>query len=187
MDAHTPIPDPEGVEFAPGDHAGLGRRLLASAVDGVVLFVLWVVLFNVWLLLAETPGFNGATLGPAGMLAGFLYLGPLKRSRKGTLGYRLAGVRIVSLQGGRPSLLAMALRSGLYLIGNFAAVDFLWFLMVKRRQKLSDQIVGTYVVRAGAEPVGRGRVVAAYYAGLGYFLRMREVVPTKSDARKEAA
>lgn len=187
MDAHAPRLEPDGVDFAFGDRAGFGRRLLASVVDGVVLFFLWVVIYDVWVSLAETPGFNGATLGPAGLLAAFLYLGPLKRSRLRTLGYRVTGVRIVSLRGGRPSLLAMALRVGLYMLGNFAAFDFLWFLVVKRRQKLSDQLVGTYVVRAGAEPVGRGRIVTAYYAGLGCFLVMREVVPTTSGARKEAA
>jgi uncharacterized RDD family membrane protein YckC len=185
--ASAASPRRDGVVFAPGDLASFGRRLIASVVDGMVLFLIWAVVFNVWVALKGTTGFNGATLGPAGMLAAFLYLGPVKRSRLRTVGYRLAGVRLVSLWGDRPSLPALALRGGLYLLGGFAGLDFLWFLVVKRRQKLSDQLAGTYVVHAGAQPAGRGPVITAYYAGFGYFLVMSEVVPVLAPARKEVS
>jgi hypothetical protein len=62
-------------------------------------------------------------------------------------------------------------------MGGFPTLDFLWFLALGRRQKLSDQVAGTYVVRGAAEPSGRGRISAAYYTGFCYFFVVREVVP----------
>ena len=184
-------PNTEGIYYAPLAKAGFFRRLLASGVDALLLFELWYVIFAVWVLAGYQRGVpsEGALL--AWLLGVFLYLGPLKRSTFRTPGYLVAGVRIVNFRGGRPSLLAMALRCGFALPwSGLTFLDLLWFLVTGRRQKLSDDRARTYVVRVGAEPVGRGPIVAAYYAAFGYLIVFGEVVPRparSSSAVKESA
>ncbi len=170
------IPALEGIEFSADDYAGFWRRIVASVIDLIVLFVIYVVLFNVWLILAGPPWFTGHTFAFAIMIVAALYVGPLKRSWLRTVGYRVARVRIVNLRGARPSLTIMLLRSGLYMLGTgFALIDFAWLPGQRPRQKLSDLISGTYVVRARAIPTGHGEIVSVYYAMLCHFWIFREV------------
>ena len=166
----------KGVVFQPGDHAGVVRRLIASAIDGLVLFVGWVVLVSLWISMAGVPGITPWTLGPAWMLTAFAYVVLLKRSRLRTLGYRLAGLRVVDLRGGCPGLLPMTIRGGLYLLG-VAPLDVLsLFLGGRPRRKLTDRVAGTWVVRAEARPVGHSNLVTAYVGIFGHFW----VIPSAS-------
>jgi uncharacterized RDD family membrane protein YckC len=178
---HEPGSRAEGVYFARSDVAGLGRRLVADCIDATFLLVFWAVLINVWLAVGYQRGIAAGWAWVGWLLACLLFLGPLKRSWLRTPGYRVAGVRVVDLRGGPPTLLAMAARSALYLAGfYFILFDFVWFLLSRRRRKMTDMFAGTYVVRSGAHPQGRGLLVPAYYAVFGYFLVIGEVVPRQS-------
>ncbi len=182
-----PVPDSalEGVVFSAEHLAGFWRRLVASSVDCGVLFALYVTLFNVWLSLVGLPWINALTFLLAATLIAAIYIGPLKRSWLRTVGYRVAGVRIVNLRGERPALTMMLLRAALYIAGTgFALIDMIWILGQHPRRKLSDLVAGTYVVRISAQPMGRGEVVLAYYAIFGHFWILREVRPDSSMYRK---
>ena len=168
--------------YARADMAGLVRRLVAGGIDLAILLGMWVTLYSVWVAVGSERGIPGGWAYLASLAVGLLYLGPLKGSRLRTPGYQVAGVQLVDLRGRRPAWLATTVRGGLYLLGtNFALLDCFWFLVTGRRQKLSDQITGTYVIRFGALPTGRGRLVTAYYAGFGYFLVVPEVMPKVVD------
>jgi len=53
------------------------------------------------------------------LVAIWIYLAPIKRTRFGTLGFRLLGINIVSAQGGRPSLGVMTARMLLWILTPF--------------------------------------------------------------------
>ena len=106
----------------------------------------------------------------------FLYLAVLSRSRFGTLGYRVAGVRVVGLSGEAPTLGTMAYRSLFVVMGPLnGLIDLVWVVGDPCRQTLRDKIAGTYIVRRGAKPAGRGRVGRSTLSFLGYSLSVDEV------------
>jgi uncharacterized RDD family membrane protein YckC len=167
----------EGVYFAPGDYAGFGRRLVSGLIDAAVVYAAWLV---VWVAVALARSLlalpkHAVIVSMTGgwFVLGFLYLVVLKRSALRTLGYRAAGIRVIDLRGGPPSLFRMSLRTGLLLLGRgFMLIDLAWLLGRGSAdgQKITDMLAGTYVVRAGARPEGHGRIVAAYYGMLSHFL-----------------
>jgi hypothetical protein len=100
----------------------------------------------------------------------------LKQSSVGTVGYRIAGVRIVGLDGRPPSWLSMAVRLLFLLLGPFMLViDLVWISADKHRQSLRDKFGNTYVVKRTAEPVGAGNIVHCAYDILGFSFSFREV------------
>jgi len=180
MGSQESRPDPgrflEGVVFSDEHQAGFWRRVVASLVDFLVLYGLYVALFNVWLILAGSPGFNAFTFILAVTLGAAVYVAPLKRSWLRTVGYRVAGVRIVDLRGRQPSLLMLLLRGAINLVATGVVwIDFAWFLGQRPRQKLTDLLTGTYVVRTHAKPIAQSAIVPVYYALAGHFWVVHEV------------
>src|SRR5690349_18235971 len=101
-----------GVYFARRDCAGLPRRLLIIVIDLLVIFPVGVLIQGVWD--ATNPEVASPIPGLIWMAFAYLYLTLLRRSRLRTLGYILAGVKIVNLKGNPPSFLWMSLRLGLW-------------------------------------------------------------------------
>jgi uncharacterized RDD family membrane protein YckC len=169
----TPPPDSaraEGVFYAPADYAGFWRRLLSGLVDAVAVFAAVVV---VWFALSLARGVGPSPLAMTlvWFVLGYAYLVALKRSWLRTLGYRLAGIRVVDLRGGPPSLARMTLRSTFLVFGpGFAVFDLVWLRSNADRQKIADMVSGTYVIRAGARPCGGGQVVVAFWDVMCHFV-----------------
>jgi uncharacterized RDD family membrane protein YckC len=183
MSAQLPVDRREGVVYARGDCAGFFRRAVAGAIDAAVLLVFFFLLFNASLLLAFPPAAAGfsVTLGLYAFF--FAYMVLLKRSRFRTLGYRVAGVRIVDLRGERPSIPAMIIRLLLLAVGpGFTLIDLVYLLSDTRRRKLSDTLAGTCVVRSASKPSGRGEVVPAIFFVLGHVYYHRELKPIPEAA-----
>jgi uncharacterized RDD family membrane protein YckC len=115
-----------------------------------------------------------------------LYLTVLKRTDFGTLGYWLTGVKIVNLKGKRPSLWQMTFRFIMLILGPFNfIVDVLWLGGDEHRQTLRDKVVGTYVVKDEAIPLGEGEQTLVPYFFLTWCLMFREVkrgLPTETEA-----
>lgn len=144
-----------GVYYAENDVAGLAARLVALGVDVLLVAIVWGVLsFAVDLF--ELP--QSVANVPAFVLA-WVYLAWLKRSPVGTLGYRLCRLQVVDLSGERVSLASSTARFLFLFWGplNFL-IDLIWLSHDANRQSLRDKIVGTYVVRRGAGPVGSGPI-----------------------------
>jgi uncharacterized RDD family membrane protein YckC len=147
------IPTPEGVEVELV-LAGLGSRLVAALVDGLiqgsVLIALWVVG-----VFAAGPsdggGFVVAILVVLSFLVMFGYHVVFETLASGrSPGKRAAGLRVVRYGGEPPGFLASAVRNivrlvdflpGSYLIGVVS------ILVSSRNQRLGDLAAGTLVVR----------------------------------------
>jgi uncharacterized RDD family membrane protein YckC len=173
------FPDEEtGVFYSLSDLAGLGRRSLVLAVDLGVVFVVCGLVVTV-VPHAGIPQ-RLANFGAFGIA--WAYLAGLKAGPAGTLGYRLARVRLVTLQG-TPAGLGRSTCRFLFLFGgplNFV-FDLLWLTTDDNRQTLRDKLSGTYVVRRGASPAGSGAITySTYFIATMSFL-LAEV--TRTDAR----
>jgi uncharacterized RDD family membrane protein YckC len=107
----------------------------------------------------------------------FAYMVLLKRSKWGTLGYRWGGGRIVGLDGRTPGIASLTLRLAFAMIGPVNWVpDMVWLSDDPHRQALRDKFANTYVVKSGATPVGKGRIVFRNYEIICYNFLFREVV-----------
>ncbi|HYP08034.1 MAG TPA: RDD family protein [Bryobacteraceae bacterium] len=168
--------DSQGVYFRLEDYASLGRRLIAAAIDGVVL---GLICLGAMVAILGSLGFNRATLNAAIVVLLsilFCYGVLLKRSRYRTLGYRIAGVKVVGLDGKRAACSALAMRLLFLPLGPLNwIVDLAWVSGDPHRQSLRDKLAHTYVVKVGAEPIGSGPVLFRYYDVMGYSLLLREV------------
>lgn len=149
-----------GVYYAENDVAGLVARLVALAVDVLLVAAAWGALSLV-VGFVELPQ---SVANVAAFVLAWAYLAWLKRSPIGTLGYRLCRLQVVDLSGGRVSLASSTARFLFLFWGplNFL-IDLIWLSHDANRQSLRDKIVGTYVVRRGAGPVGSGPIAYPTY------------------------
>lgn len=124
----------ELVWFHPQDYASLGRRLAACLVDNIVVVAAFFAV--PWLISKYLP--TPATTQPAHKMvtAGLIvaaaifwaiiaipYHIGMRRTRRGTIGYRLAGIRLINMHNARPDtgVLFKRLLLSLVLPGIFAA------------------------------------------------------------------
>jgi uncharacterized RDD family membrane protein YckC len=110
------------------------------------------------------------------VLVWFGYFVLLKGSRYRTLGYVVAGTRIVNLGGDRAGYGNLTMRL-LFVIGGpmNALFDIFWLTGDKDRQALRDKFAATYVVRQGAVPAGQGPIRVRTYTFWGMTFLFREV------------
>jgi uncharacterized RDD family membrane protein YckC len=166
----------EGVYYASRDYAGLMRRCIIIGVDLLVIWFAWVMTIVLLFDLPKEMGHVTTSKLVVLSVLSYLYLVLVKRSDWGTVGYRLTGVRIVNLEGKRPSLYQMTLRFFLLILGPiYIVLDVLWLGGDDNRQTLRDKIVGTYVIRDDALPAGRGLQQLVPYYLFGWSFVFREV------------
>jgi len=91
------------------------------------------------------------------------YLAGLKATGLATLGYRLANVELVDLQGRRVGLWRCTHRFLVLFAAPFNLLDLTWLTHDPNRQTLRDKVAGTYVVRRGARPLGSGSLTYPTY------------------------
>jgi uncharacterized RDD family membrane protein YckC len=166
----------EGVYYALDDYAGVGRRLVILTIDGIITLALLAVTLASFLYLTPNSrrGFQLHML--VFVCVAFLYLAVLARSTWGTLGYKLMGVRIVSLTGQVPKLGSMAYRTLFAVLGPMnGLLDIAWLAGDANRQSVRDKLAGTYIVKQSAVPAGRGRLRRATLSVFGYTIMVQEV------------
>jgi len=102
----------------------------------------------------------------------------LRRTRGGTLGNRLTGVRLIDCYNEPPPwrLLMKRFGLGIVLAGPFGASYFLC-LKDPKRQALHDRWCNTWMVRAGASPAGPGMVVHRMQLIGSWVVRYLDVEP----------
>lgn len=166
------VPDrvvtPEAVvlEF---ETAGIGSRLPAALLDGLVQFAL---LIGAILLAAALDFVTGSFGGLAVALFFILYAGvifgypiafeTLWRGR--TLGKAALGIRVVTVEGAPVRFRHAAIRGVLGLVDfhlSSGAVAVLFVLFTRRNQRLGDLVAGTIVLR---ERSGASRPAAVAFA-----------------------
>ncbi len=166
----------EGVYFSADDYAGFGRRLFILLVDLAVLVFAAVALETMWSRLARREEHYILGFLCSWLVFSYLYLAVLEPSRFRTLGFALAGVKIVNLRGERPSILRMTFRLMIWLLGPFnPLIDLIWLAGDDHKQTLRDKFAGTYVVKKDAVPAGHGSIRVATYYFLSFALWFPEV------------
>lgn len=160
--------------YDPRDYVGIVRRLLIYLIDSVVLIVLgvllWIPIAALWMLrfIQIDPNLPFWTIY---LIVIWIYLAPIKRSRFGTLGYRLLGVNIVSAQGGPPSLMVMTARMVMWILTPFHfLVDLFWIGLDSERQILRDCYLGNYLIKRDAKAIGRAPVSLTRYFAMSFAL-----------------
>ena len=149
-----------GAYYALDNLAGIGRRTAALVVDlGIVFVVCGVVI-----ALGPELGVSQNVANALGLSLAWLYLAGLKARPTGTLGYRVANVQLVDLQG-KPANLWKSTCRFLFLFGGPINLlfDLIWLTNDSNRQTLRDKLTGTYVIRRGAQPLGRGPITYPTY------------------------
>ncbi|MCG8408345.1 MAG: RDD family protein [Phycisphaerales bacterium] len=162
--------DAEAVYFKPEDYASVPRRLMAFLIDVLFVAVLCYAAAIVVVSMTvskdvlesssdeEKKAIVRQSLGLlllcwVGLAA--VYHIAVRRARGGTLGYRLAGIRMVNAFGEPPSLSALIKR---FLIATptctFFALSYLSCRNHPKRQAIHDQFAGTWLVRRSADPAG---------------------------------
>jgi uncharacterized RDD family membrane protein YckC len=163
--------------FRAEDYAAIWRRFLVDVIDLLTVGLICVVL---------TAGLGGVV--PNNLLLWcwitmfFCYFVLLKKSFS-TLGYRVAGVRIVGLNGQSPSVWNLTVRTTFMFLGplNYL-VDLVWLSRDPHRQAIRDKVAGTYVVRRKAVPIGAGKVMRHQYSMLGCNFLCSEIM-TQSEVK----
>ncbi len=166
-----------GVIYKSKDYAGFTRRLLIAAVDGIVfvLLLLPIVVFTT-IALKDHDAFYFKINYIFSALLLIWYFALLKRSKFRTVGYVLTGVKIVDLQGNKPSVFKMILRLFLLFIGPFVVyIDIPWLMSEATKQTLRDKYVGTYVVRKNAIPIRTDRLQTVMLGVMSWSLTYREI------------
>lgn len=175
----------EYVIYSADSYAGFFRRLVAIVVDVFLFLPIATVLIMAvrWLCWAIWT----APLSPLWELIliwtmGYLYMTAIKRSRFTTVGYRVAGIRIVDLKGQRPSMLRMTARLVIWVSGPVhPLVDLLFVSNDEQRRAIRDMLVGTCVIRKGALPTGSGRLLSGRLGFMGLMFVYPVVRPVHDE------
>jgi uncharacterized RDD family membrane protein YckC len=157
-------------------YAGLIKRVVIVVVDMIVLILSeFLVIYASDNFIYNWDAFYWFNFF-ASLFLTLSYLAILKRSRIGTVGYMITGVKIVDIKGRRPSILRMLLRTMLLIIGPFELVfDIIWLTSEKTKQTLRDKYVGTYVVNKSSSPKAYGKLRHVILDVMGWNLRFLEV------------
>jgi hypothetical protein len=108
---------------------------------------------------AVISAINETVGGLLGLAAFGLYHIGLKSDRGTTPGYRLMGIKLVSMDGSAVTLRRVAIRQISSLLSAFpCGLGFLWVAFDPNRQAWHDKIAGTYVVKKDATLVGKAHV-----------------------------
>lgn len=133
-------------------------RLAAYSVDGLILFLLQIVL-QIGLSVAKAEGIS--TLISLVVNFGYFWFFTVKYGA--TLGKRFFGLRVVTVDGSEsidPVKGFLREVVGRFISGIVLSLGYLWILWDKERQGWHDKIAGTYVLQV--VPLTGGKKVLAY-------------------------
>jgi len=132
---------------------GFGQRLVATLLDGALVFLLSFIIAMVvsvvplligWLI----PIPATALIIPAGLLFSVIYYAGSWQKSGQTIGNMVMGIKVVGKDGLRLTWGKALLRYVGYIVsGIVASLGFLWVAFDRRRQGWHDKIAGTYVIR----------------------------------------
>jgi uncharacterized RDD family membrane protein YckC len=145
-----------------------GRRVVQYIIDHLIVGIVWSFLF--WVLDRGSGAVLAILQFVAFVLAvawGFFYWVYRPYAADGqTFGMQLMGVRVISKDGGRASLVQLLIRAIFLIVDEFPFLFLVGFITVicsRYRQRVGDHAAKTLVVRAQMRPVSRQRE----YAGAG--------------------
>lgn len=157
------VPDEPAMHYA-----SLGRRFAAHLFDGLIVLVAYIVIGSIVAAQTGNMTSDGFEMegGPAFVamaltfLVALAYFAVFESSRSGrTLGKRLLGIRVTTLDGGQASFGQAVTRNLLRLIDGLILYlpGIVLILMSDRNQRLGDRIAETVVVRTRSAPAVAGK------------------------------
>jgi len=151
-----------------------------DVVDLFAVVVLWFIAAFATSLLGIGAEFTLFMMAASWIGIVVLYFVLLKRSAFRTLGDKLAGVKIIGMDGQRPSIGSMILWVSFEMLSPLNwLLDLAWLVDDPNRQALRDKLAQTYVVKLAALPIGRGKLCYRYYEVFLYNFLVREVQAEK--------
>jgi len=137
------------------EYVGVGRRFLASLIDGVLLSIVSGIILFVFHSGTASTADGGVSYNASGPGVALVYIIPivyyivLEATMGGTLGKRMLGLRIVKLDGSPISWGESIIRNLLRIIdgigGYLLGAILVWTSPTK--QRLGDRVAKTVVVR----------------------------------------
>jgi uncharacterized RDD family membrane protein YckC len=172
----------QGVYFEARDYAGFPRRLLLILVDFLALGLIFITLA---LVSASVPALD-RFFWQSYLVICYFYLAVLKATSIGTIGYRAAGVRLITLSGHAPNLWHTTCRLGFLILGPLnLLLDLLTLQAEPDRQSFRDRVMGTFVVRRNAVPAGHGPICYRRVFWMSLCLTFQEVVREQENSDLE--
>ncbi len=112
----------------------------------------------------------------------------LRKSRLGTLGYLVTGIKLVGPDGQSPDWRTYGKRVLICLLEVFSiGLVYIACFMTKKHQAFHDQLVSTWLIRRNAKPDGPGQIVYnTRLLGL-YPVMMVDVEPVTTDEEDASA
>lgn len=136
-----------------GPRSGFWKRLLALAIDLILLAIVTGVLFGIEPVKQTGVRVVLETLSFLATLAYFVYL---EGSPSGqTIGKRATGIRVIDFNTGQPIGYVRALGRNLiaFFISTIFLLGYLWMLWDKEKQTWHDKAVSSVVVPTDVYPV----------------------------------
>ena len=144
-----------GIFFDLENYAGILKRSTAWVIDILFLIIILAILVYILYFTISEEIIVIKIAFWTFLLITYIYLSVLKPSRFRTIGYIVAGLKIVNLKGEKPSWNTMLTRFVMLGFSPFAfMIDILWLTGEKTKQTLRDKFVGTYVIDNNAIPTG---------------------------------
>lgn len=136
---------------------GFGRRLVAMAMDALIVFFFSAILVGVFSLLSvilisykphDDPVIFNALFTICGILISFIYFVRFWVKSEGqTMGKGMMGIQVVSKEGSELTWGKGILRYIGYIISGIAfSLGFIWVAFDGKRQGWHDKLAGTYVI-----------------------------------------
>jgi uncharacterized RDD family membrane protein YckC len=123
-------------------YAGFWRRFAALFIDGIVLAIIGAILNGV---LGQGSGLAQAL----GIVVSFGYFIYFFTSTGQSLGAKVMGIKVVSVNGGLLTMGSAIIRIiGTYVSGAILGIGYLWMLWDGRKQTLHDKMANSLVVMA---------------------------------------
>jgi uncharacterized RDD family membrane protein YckC len=126
------IPEEEIMKASPVN------RLLSALIDGVILYVVILVL---QMLLRDIGTY-------VGIIVDFAYFAYFWITSGQTIGKKVMGLKVVPVGGGKMDIVKALLRYVGYFVSSIFLIGFIWILFDKNGQGFHDKIAGTKVVSA---------------------------------------
>ena len=135
------------------EYVGVGRRLVATIVDGIIIGILFGVISGIFLVQQDAMSDSFELLGTsniAAIVVFIVYYAALEATTGATIGKRLLSLRVVMVDGAPVDWASSIIRNvlrivdilpGFYLLGAI----FVW--STEKNQRIGDLGANTVVIR----------------------------------------
>ena len=149
-------PQPYGYNRLATNRASVGARFVALLIDAILVGIVTSIVLTpfrlaAWRYFDHNVDFWPSNLTSLGQLVVLgIYATLMTVYFGGTIGKRVMNLRVVNLDGSRPTANTLALRYiiGYPISGVFILLGFIWAIFDNQKQAWHDKIANTYVVTA---------------------------------------